>query len=66
MDAPRRCLATFRPFRVEIAVTGNGRVTTSRGDVDCADSCSFNPLAATTTLFATAATGWRFDSWGGD
>jgi alpha-tubulin suppressor-like RCC1 family protein len=66
LDAARRCLATFRPFRVDVSVTGSGRVTDTTGTLDCGSECSFTPLTGTATLVAAAATGWRFDGWGGD
>lgn len=60
--------ALFAPavFRLRVAVSGRGAVRSSRTGITCRPRCSatfesYSPL----TLTATAATGWKFDSWRG-
>jgi hypothetical protein len=53
-------------FPLTVAVTGQGRVKSSPGGIDCTPACSA-PYAAnsTVTLTATPTPGWSFAGWGG-
>src|SRR5262245_13470009 len=64
MSANRTVTATFTPvtggpFTLTTSVTGQGSITRS-------PNASSYPAGTVVTLTATAAAGWRFDSWSGN
>ena len=61
--------ATFGPssFALTATVAGRGVVTSAPRGLACRTRCSARfPADSTVTLRATAAVGWRFDTWTGD
>jgi alpha-tubulin suppressor-like RCC1 family protein len=66
MTGPKTCEARFRPFELNVSVTGNGTVTSSPAGIDCGDQCAFAPRAGAVTLRALPALGWQLAEWGGD
>lgn len=67
-DAPRNVVALFGPatFRVRVAVSGKGRVTSPDVALACPPVCSeLADAARPVALRARAARGWRFAGWGG-
>jgi uncharacterized repeat protein (TIGR02543 family) len=66
MGGPRTCRADFQPFSLSVSVTGSGVVTSDPAGIDCGQTCSYSPRAATATLIATPGVGWQFDGWSGD
>jgi uncharacterized repeat protein (TIGR02543 family) len=53
-------------FPLTVAVTGQGRVTSSPGGIDCGQACSQSFAAnANVTLAAIPTPGWTFAGWGG-
>lgn len=53
-------------FPLTVGVTGQGKVTSAPGGIDCGAACSANFAAASTVaLTAVAVPGWTFSGWGG-
>ena len=54
-------------FEVTVALSGDGRVTSTPAAIDCGSSCSARfDAASSVTLTAAAASGRVFGGWGGD
>jgi hypothetical protein len=71
MNATRKVDASFvvseARLTVQLSGTGNGRVISANGDIDCGNTCiAATPLNATVQLQAQASAGNAFLGWGGD
>lgn len=66
MDGPKSCSMDVLPYALNVAVTGNGRVTNSAAGIDCGTTCVYRPGVGTVALTATPDAGWQFAGWGGD
>lgn len=71
VDQARSVGASFTPisgtsFALNLAVSGNGSVTSNPAGINCGSTCSANFAAGTAvTLTATPAAGQQFSGWGG-
>jgi hypothetical protein len=67
VGGPTAATATFvrAPVRVNVSVSGRGRVTSAPVGVDCPGRCRASFPQRTVRLAAVAARGWRFAGWGG-
>ncbi len=59
-------IATDNSDQLTVNKTGGGAVTSSDGDINCGNTCSYNYNSGTqVTLTATAAQGYSFSNWSG-
>lgn len=71
MTAERSVVATFSPvaattYVLQVALSGNGTVTSSPAGINCGADCSQSYASGTAvTLTATPATGYTFSGWNG-
>jgi hypothetical protein len=71
VDGDKSCTAAFAPLELEVGVTGNGRVVSTSGGIDCsalgeATCVRPFPLNRRVHLLAQPDPGARFIAWGGD
>jgi hypothetical protein len=58
---------TLNQYKLSVAKTGSGTVTSNPAGIDCGDTCEFDyDFNTVVTLTATPAAGWSFFGWEGD